>query len=167
MSKRRTNKTKHEARFQPPASRPESMNGDGEMVKEVAGMTVTWDIIPDPAVDRLPRDTRKLMSDLHEAMFEDPEPIIPLLQSLSAVHPEVLCFRNWIVACHRLLGEDEKAAKEGETLFLEHPEYLFARLSVVEAMLTRGDLEKAEATLFEKGRTLRDIYPDRTVFHVT
>ena len=59
------------------------------------------------------------------------------------------------------------AEQECESLFRDHPDYLFARLGVVENLLKTSDADKAESILFEKGRDLREIYPDRTVFHVT
>ena len=165
MSKRRTNKTKYQARAQSPlSSQAHSPIPEG---LKVAGMTITWHPIRDPSVDQLPRDVKDSIQKLHAMVNSNPSAALPVARAMAIKYPDVLCLRNWIETCYTLLGDTAMANQEREALFRDHPDYLFARLATVEAMLQRGDFDKAEAVLFEKGRTLREIYPARTVFHVT
>ncbi|WP_395743004.1 tetratricopeptide repeat protein [Prosthecobacter sp.] len=130
---------------------------------------VTWDVMPDPAVEALPEAVRERMESMHDLVMGDPKSAVEELRELAAAHPEVPCLTNWLISALRAGSKDDKqeALEICEALFRRMPDYFFARTMLAELWLDRLEVEKAAELMFGPGRLLTKLYPERRVFHVS
>jgi len=134
---------------------------------EIAGMKVTWKRLPDAAMDRLPAGVRDCLGLVQFQMTREPQNALGALEYLVSKYPDVITFHNWLGYCYQALGQTAQARQVNETLLKNHPQYLFARLTLVEMMVREGEAEAARRLMFDDGPTLAALYPEREVFHAT
>jgi hypothetical protein len=154
------------------AERPVSVQTSKDQPPEVyhlMNFEITWDVMPDPAVDALPKATRDRMEKLFELAQKQSKSVVAELRELTAKHPEVLCFANWLIAALRRGGkaDQEEALSLCDQVFRDHPGYFFARTTLADLWLDRGEIEKASGLLFVPGHSISTLYPARKVFHIS
>ena len=134
---------------------------------EIASLKVTWKPSPDPALERLPAGVRDCLGLVQLQMTREPQSAVGAMEYLVSKYPDVITFQNWLGCCYQALGQTAKARQVNETLLKNHPQYLFARLTLVEMMVREGEAEAARRLMFDAGPTLTALYPERESFHVT
>lgn len=154
------------------AERPVSVQTSKDQPPEVyhlMNFEITWDVMPDPAVEALPKVTRDRMEKLFELAQKKSNSVVSELRELTAAHPEVLCFANWLIAALRRGGksDQEEALSLCDQLFRDHPGYFFARTTLADLWLDRGEIDKASGLLFVPGHSISTLYPARKVFHIS
>lgn len=148
-----------------------SAAGLGEPPEEIEVMNfdVTWDTLPDAVVDALPEATRDRMEQIYDSLQQEPKTVIQELREMIALHPNVPCLTNWLINVLR----DGTAAQRREAmalcadLFQRMPGYFFARTTLADLWLERGEVNKAAGLLFGRDLVLTRLYPDRKVFHIS
>jgi hypothetical protein len=136
-------------------------------VLHVAGFDVTWEPIPDPAVEQLPVSVRRRMDVLHARLIKGNTGMAKELRELASRYPDVLCFQNWHSICLRGEGRIREARDLCGATLRAHPDYLFGRMTLAELALDELDMETAERLLTGDGLTLTALCPGRTVFHIS
>jgi|GEM_PF-1399817 len=154
------------------AERPVSVQTRKDQPPEVyhlMNFEITWDVMPDPAVDALPKATRDRMEKVFPLMQKNARKLVPELREMSARHPEVPCFRNWLINALRdgSQAERDEALSLCEQMFRDMPGYFFARTTLADLLLDRAKVDEAAALLFVPGHSISTLYPDRKVFHIS
>lgn len=130
---------------------------------------VTWEVMPDPAMDALPQATQNRMKKLFELVHRKPKKAIQELRDLSILHPNLPCLTNWLISALRAgtMAERCEAMELCAELFRKMPNYFFARTTLADLWLDEGEVEKAAELLFGPGCVLTQLYPGREVFHIS
>ena len=138
-------------------------------VYHLMNFEITWDVIPDPAVEALPKATRDRMEKLFEMAQKKSKTVVAELRELTAAHPKVHCFANWLIAALRRgdNADQDEALSLCEQLFSDHPGYFFARTTLADLLLDRGQIDKASGLLFVPGHSIDTLYPGRKVFRIS
>lgn len=90
--------------------------------------------------------------------------ILSRLNRLVKEHPEIPMFKNYLSIAYHVRGENRKAAEINNQLFMEHPDYLFARINRANYLIENDETEKVPGVLGE-ALELKSLYPEREVFH--
>jgi len=138
---------------------------EGRVLK-IVECEVTWEPLPSPEIDRLPKNFRDRIPDIHGRVMSHPVDMIDELKLLTVHHPEVDCFQNWLCLCYRAAREDAKARQLAERIVRERPDYFFGHIALAEICLDDGDTESAEQILGPVKHP-KALFPHRTVFHVS
>ncbi len=117
----------------------------------------------DPGLDRMSDDDHRT---LYKQLIEDPPIAIERLKSLLEDFPDSRTLRNWLSVAYSSAGDNGGAEREARVLYERHPDYLFAKLTVAQFCLQRGDIAEFEA-IFEKKFDLKLMYPERDLFHIS
>ena len=154
------------------AKRPVSVKTRKDQPPEVyhlMNFEITWDVMPDPAVDALPKATRDRMEEIFPLIQTKANKYVPELRELSTRHPEVPCFKNWLVAALRRgsKADQDEALNLCEQMFRDMPGYFFARTTLADLLLDRARVDEAAALLFVPGYSINTLYPGRKVFHIS
>lgn len=130
---------------------------------------VTWDVMPDPAVEALPQATRDRMQKVFDLVHRKPKSVIRELRDLVALHPDLPCLTNWLISALRsgTTADRWEAMELCKGLFREMPEYFFARTTLADLWLDEGEIERAAELLFGPDCVLTRLYPGRNVFHIS
>ncbi len=155
-----------------PAERPVSLKTRKDQPPEVyhlMNFEITWDVMPDPARDALPKATRDRMEKIFVLLQKKPQSVISELRELAGRHPAVHCFTNWLISALRdgTKADQDEALSLCEQMFRDLPGYFFARTTLADLWLDRGEIDKAAGLLFVPGHTISSLYPDRKVFHIS
>lgn len=62
---------------------------------------ITWDVMPDPAVDALPKTTRDRMQKIFDVDHRKPKTVISELREPATRHPQIPCLTNWLISALR------------------------------------------------------------------
>ena len=91
------------------------------------------------------------------------------IKELIQKYPEEVAFKNYLVAAYNISGKQKKAIIANNELLKAHPDYLFARANAVVYLLKdkKADLDKVKALLGGDKMSLKSIYPNRDVFHIS
>lgn len=145
-------------------------SADGEPEKYVLmNFEVSWDVMPDAAVEALPEATRDRMERLFDLVHAKPKKAVQELRDLIVLYPDVPCLTNWLINSLRAgTKADRREAMElCQGLFRRMPDYFFARTTLADLWLDEGAMDKAAELLFGPGRVLTQLYPERKVFHIS
>jgi hypothetical protein len=136
---------------------------------ELLDLEITWDPLPDAMVNALPTQTRERMVEIHEELQHNPLAVLPELRELSAKHPEVTSFSNWLIAALHSgsIAEKEEAYSLSKQMFHDKPEYFFARITLADILLERGEIEQAAELFFGPGHGITHLNPGRKTFHIS
>jgi hypothetical protein len=130
----------------------------------------SYDIIRDPLPDLADPGIARIddaqRDEVFQLIHDDPVPAIAKLEKWVQQHPESRLLRNWLAMAYCSAGDNEKAESEARALYERHPDYLFAKVTMAQFALQRGDLSEVER-IFEKKYDLKLLYPDRNVFHIS
>ncbi|MBW6492423.1 MAG: DUF1186 domain-containing protein [Lentimicrobium sp.] len=111
---------------------------------------------------------RVLIKELEDAAMQCQDPknkyIIGRLLRLIDKYPDIPMFKNYLSFAYSAQGEYKKAMEVNDTLFKEHPGYLFARINKANSYIDKKEVEKVPEML-GPDLDLRRLYPERDVFH--
>lgn len=123
-----------------------------------------------PAVS--PED-EELMSTLYHNLREHPDTIdsenceyFQKLNTLRAKYPDNPVILNYIANGYDHLGQEDQVEELIAKTYEKFPDYLFAQTAQANIYLRDGFPEKA-LEIFKGAYTLRQLYPHRTVFHIS
>lgn len=123
-----------------------------------------------PAVS--PED-EELMATLYHNLHEHPDTIdsenceyFQKLNALRAKYPDNPVILNYIANGYDHLGQQDQVEKLIAKTYEKFPDYLFAQTAQANIYLRDGFPEKA-LEIFKGAYTLRQLYPHRTVFHIS
>lgn len=138
-------------------------------VYHLMNFEITWDVMPDPALDALPKAMRDRMQKLFKLVQKKPNSVVAELRELAARHPEVPCFTNWLISALRdgTKADQDEALSLCEQMFRDMPGYFFARTTLADLLLDRGKVDEAAGLLFVPGHSISTLYPTRKVFHIS
>jgi tetratricopeptide (TPR) repeat protein len=94
--------------------------------------------------------------------FRKPIPLLKLVEK----YPNVPAFKNYLTVYYNLNGNKEKAFSSNRWLLKEHPDYLFGKINLAAEYIEKGQLDEVE-NILGKALDLKDLYPEREVFHIT
>ena len=123
--------------------------------------TITNEPLPD-----WPKKIQNQVEAMHEQMRDDPAAAIPQLERLIQKYPHVPQFYNFIAVAYENLGESKLSTFWICEGYRCHPDYLFARVNLIHHHLLHGHLGEAEK-IFDGKFDLKQLYPQRDVFHLT
>lgn len=154
------------------AERPVTLQARKDQPPEVyhlMNFEITWDVMPDPALDALPKAMRDRMQKLFKLVQKKPNSVVAELRELAARHPEVPCFTNWLISALRdgTKADQDEALSLCEQMFRDMPGYFFARTTLADLLLDRGKVDEAAGLLFVPGHSISTLYPTRKVFHIS
>ena len=127
---------------------------------------VTYRPIHEPWYQQLPGEAKRAIVVLNTTIKEDPGTAVPQLLDLIERFPHVPLFYNYLTVAYSYLGENELAAAATELNLERNPDYLFARMNLARQRLEDDDVEGFHRAL-GNALTLREMYPGRTLFHVS
>ncbi len=127
---------------------------------------ITWETIPDPVYQRLPKSVKAQLERLHADAQANPEQAIPKLLALKEKYPHVPQIYNYLTVAYYALGDREKAEAIADENIRRNPDYLFAKLNKAEFYLSSGEYEKIPE-LFDHKLELKLLYPHRKRFHIS
>lgn len=90
------------------------------------------------------------------------------LEKIVRQYPKVNPFKNYLVQAY----VRRKAKDKAKELLIKHieeaPDYLFAKINLAQLYMMEGEtLEKIHEIIPENTHSLQDLYPNKTLFHVT
>lgn len=109
---------------------------------------------------------KELILDLYDLLQEDPAQVVEQAPSHLSQYPNIPTLYNYLYSAYRRLHQPQAAMKILQETLRLFPDYLFSRVEYALYFLRRGEPEKAYAAL-GNANTLSQLYPDRTVFHVS
>ena len=118
--------------------------------------------------DRLYRITPELSELLEEVAIDcqtrKENRFVKKLITLINEYPHIPMFKNYLSVVYNRRGEKSKVREVEEQLFELHPDYLYSKLAKASEYLVAREFDKIPEIL---GKTLdlKDLYPDRKVFH--
>lgn len=150
-----------------------SKNKITSSVLRLDSFEITWEpLTPEQSKNNFPEmspEDSKLMERLHyevsKIKSEKSEYFDPLhvLQKKYPDHPRIL---NYITVGYQYLGDQKKVEEMIKEMYERFPDYLFAITGQANLYLTEGLPEKA-FEVFKGAFTLQQLYPERTVFHIS
>ncbi len=139
---------------------------DGRIL-EVREYTITWDPLPCPEMDRLPKSVRNQLDDLyHASLHGDTNAALQRLKPLFARYPNVPVLGNWIASAYQRQGLETERRAVLQELIDRHPDYLFARLGMANLAIEDGRPEEVPRWL-GRDLVLPALFLHRSVFHVS
>lgn len=88
------------------------------------------------------------------------------LLKLIEKYPNVPAFKNYLTVYYNQKGKLDKAFQSNRWLAKEHPDYLFGKLNLVASCIQDDRLDEVP-DIIGKALDLKDLYPEREVFHIT
>jgi len=136
---------------------------DGKQAYEVE-----YEIFDGPiegSVEPLPDEIAQRYDQLYHLSQEEPLQAIGQLEPLIARYPGIAVLKNWLHVSYASVGRTADADALIERSYLEHPDYLFARLNYAHLLLKRNESDRVQEVL--KAFDLKLLYPDRSKFHIS
>lgn len=127
---------------------------------------ITNQKIEDERVAALPAEVRSKIDELRSKIAFNPGEVIPELLKLIEGYPHIPLFYNYLSNAYLLIGDAPKAEETMIECYNKFPEYLFAKVGYANVLLKKGEGEKVP-DIFENKTNLRDLYPEREVFHTS
>lgn len=108
---------------------------------------------------------KERIQDLYFDIHKGNKSVIPLILKLIQKFPKNPQLKNCLSIAYNNLGDIEKSEEVNRWVLKEHPDYVFGILNIAAAYFHHNELDKIPQLLGEKIE-LKDLYPDRDVFHV-
>lgn len=124
---------------------------------------------PDLLLDlyNIPKVLRTSLLDLYDAsQDENDKTAIPSLIKLIESYPHVPHFKNYLSVAYSLRGQYPKAIATTQQIIIDHPDYLFGKVNLALDEMYHDHYEIIPQLLGEH-LNLKELYPDRTIFHVS
>ena len=102
--------------------------------------------------------------ELRKQVFENPKEAIPGLTALKDQHPQLPEIANVLTFAHIQCKEFLQAEKLIRETYEKNPDYLFAKINYADQLLRKGKWKEVPQ-IFNNVFSLKELYPDRTVFH--
>jgi hypothetical protein len=140
-------------------------------VHEFGNIEITFEPLPEAAIEALPEDERSRIDHLSARMFEDPASLVPELRELVARYPSSSMLRNHLYGALNAAGEAAEAAAVLTELRRLFPAYIFGVVNEVMLLLAEGQSEQAREILETGPRGplfhIAQFEPYRKLFHYT
>jgi tetratricopeptide (TPR) repeat protein len=136
---------------------------EGKMKVRLENFKISWDAIDTPL--RTEED-QEFMETTFWKMKTEPQSCIEPLIEMIEKYPDDPAPYNYLYACYRILGKNFEAHEILLKTLELFPDYLFAQVEYAAYLLRRGDYEKVPG-LFKNCYTLKQLYPERDVFHIS
>jgi hypothetical protein len=133
------------------------------------GHEIVYTPIRDPWHDALPPAAKAAIPRLHGVINGSGEGLRSAIRELEALvdrHPQAPVFYNFLNVAYSRAGEEERRRTIIARCRAALPDYLFGMISQAELLLEGEDYE-AFRELWGGRFDLRELYPDRTRFHVS
>ena len=127
---------------------------------------ITNQKVEDERVAALPAEVRSKIDELRSKIAFNPGGVIPELLKLIEGYPHIPLFYNYLSNAYLLIGDAQKTEETIIECYNKFPEYLFAKVGYANVLLKKGEGEKVP-DIFENKTNLRDLYPEREVFHTS
>lgn len=127
---------------------------------------ITDDPIEDEEYQNLPVGVQEQLEELYDRAQTAPRGAITELQELLSKYPHIPQIYNYLHAAYMHAGEKTDAIRIMNKNYEKNPTYLFAKLNYSDYLVESGELEKA-ADVYNGNFDLKELYPDRSMFHVT
>ncbi|MCK5719342.1 MAG: hypothetical protein KAH84_05245 [Thiomargarita sp.] len=127
---------------------------------------ITFKALPHKSVETLPASIRKELEQLYNLTRTSPKRVITHLTELIEKYPKVPVFNNYLTMAYQAIGQEEKVEILIEEAYHKYPDYLFAKTNYAIQCLKKQTFDEIPI-IFNKKYKLKQIYPNREVFHVT
>ena len=111
-----------------------------------------------------------LMEELHYLANVGVKEAKKKIEDAIVKYPNLPQFKNYLSIWYRTNGKHKECVKVNADILKKHPEYLFARVNCAIELLGRKDLSEKELSkvtdLLGESFELKDLYPNRDVFHI-
>lgn len=129
---------------------------------EFKNYKITWEPIGEGLPESLNFHLQKLYKELENPKAKTES----TLQKLIKKYPNSPQLRNYLSSLYMELGEKEKAWQVNDVLLQKHPDYFFAKVNKANQFMEEQEFGKV-VDLMGKGFDLKELYPDRDVFHIS
>src|SRR5687768_16064656 len=111
---------------------------------EMAEIDLTFDPLPDPVFDALPRQVRERYGELYRRIIErdNPASVHPEIEELVRQYPEQRQLLALLGGAYASAGDLERSQAISLQMLERFPDYLLSKLQVAELYLLRGELDK-------------------------
>ena len=132
----------------------------------VDGYNLTDDSVFMDRQNHMTPNLKDRIQDLYFDIHKGKESVIPVILKLIEKFPKNPQLKNCLSIAYNNLGEIEKSEEVNRWVMKEHPDYLFGILNIAAAYFHKEEFDKIPQLL---GATmeLKDLYPNRDVFHVS
>ena len=127
---------------------------------------ITWEPIPDEWEDNLPENILKQKETIYHGINDNPEKYLDELIKLDREYPDCKAFSNYLVITYLLTGQQDMAIAQMKVNNRKYPDYLFAKLQLGQHYIAIKQFENLKE-LFDNKFDLKQIYPERDIFHIT
>ena len=163
MAKYKKNKKKRDHKKSKRLRRPPKTGIKEESIVEMLEYKITdepidiWDV---------PEEIAAEVEDIYNQTQTDPENVIPRLQELLDIYPNVPQLYNYLSVAYSQLGKKEETEKIVKKNYKINPTYLFAKLNYAEICMQKDNLDRVPEIL-EGKFDIKALYPHRDTFHIT
>lgn len=133
--------------------------------QKLARFTITDEPTNDHYVRMEPTDAEILEESLDRS-YKGDKTLEKELLRLQKKYPDNPQIGNHLIVLYTALGEHEKMEQLIEESYKTFPDYLFGKVAYTKLCMSRGEYD-AFVRVFEGKMHLKDLYPDREVFHIS
>ena len=119
-----------------------------------------------PKIEALPKKDKASVLKLPTLIRNNPKKALKKINELRSKYPDLPILSNLLYASYRKLNLPREAIEVLKKSVRSFPDYFFGRIEYAMYLLRRGEPKKANAVL-NNASTLTQLYPDRTIFHVS
>lgn len=127
---------------------------------------ITWEPLPDEWEDTMPDDILKRTHEIYHDLHDNPENYIDELIALDIEYPNCRTLTNYLVAAYTFSGKKDMALAQMKVNLSKYPDYLFAKIQLAQYYISLNQFKEVDA-LFDNKFDLKELFPDRDVFHIT
>ncbi|NTU82202.1 MAG: hypothetical protein HGA45_22960 [Chloroflexales bacterium] len=132
----------------------------------IVNFEITDEPIENPDFPLLPKHVEDDLDRLYNLLIEHPKQVIPELLEWKRQFPNYPKLNNYIGAAYARSGQHEKTIELIKENYSRFPRYLFARVNYAELCIQDKKYDQVPA-IFEHKQSLKDLYPERSSFHVS
>jgi hypothetical protein len=140
-------------------------------VVHLVDFEISYEPMPDPAVEALPQAERDRIMELSEQLYENPRgaPLVAELESLVEQHPDIPMLRNHLACALGAAKEDERAKGMIAEIVRLFPRYVYGFATHIAMLLRDRKIDEARLLLEDGPRgplmLIAQFDPTRRVFH--
>lgn len=127
---------------------------------------ITWEPLHDEWENTMPDDILKRSHEIYYDLHDDPESYIDELIALDIQYPNCRTLTNYLVAAYTFSGKKDMALAQMKVNLSKYPDYLFAKIQLAQYYLLLNQFKEINA-LFDNKFDLKELFPERNVFHIT
>jgi hypothetical protein len=127
---------------------------------------ITDDVINTKWHRMTPKNIKEDIDDIYCCMREKPHEALERLLVLKRKHDSVPVLNNYLCCAYSIIGDIKNAALIAEENYEKFPKYLFAKTSLAQICLSKGELNRIPR-IFEDKFDIKSLYPHRKEFHIS